>query len=67
MTTFLMKEQMMRCDHCKYRFSWDCEYYRVSNDYICDRFDLDFSTLTEREKESIQRRLMLKGADGETD
>lgn len=55
----------MRCDHCKYRFSWDCEYYRVSNDYICDRFDLDFSTLTEREKESIQRRLMLKGADDE--
>ena len=53
----------MRCDHCEHRFSWDCEGFRVSNDCICDRFDLDFDTLTEREKESIQRRLMLKGAE----
>lgn len=50
----------MRCDYCEHRFSRDCEYYRVSNDCICDRFDLDFNTLTEREKESIQRQLMLK-------
>ena len=55
----------MKCDYCEYRCSWDCEDFKVSNDYICERFRLDFDTLTEHEKKAVQRQLMMKGIDDE--
>ena len=48
----------MRCEHCEYRYSWDCEEWQVSNDYICKEFKLDFDTLTDKQKKEIQKRLM---------
>lgn len=48
----------MRCEHCEYRNSWDCEEWRVPEHHLCERFKLDFDTLTERQQKQIQRRLM---------
>ena len=48
----------MRCEHCEYRNSWDCEEWRMPEHHLCERFKLDFDTLTEQQKKQIQRRLM---------
>lgn len=55
----------MRCDYCDWRNSWDCEDYKVANEYMCDNFKLDFSVLSENQKEIIQRYFMLidRGVD----
>ena len=51
---------MMRCDYCEYRNSWDCDdgWGRVSNNQLCEEFKLDYSTLSDVQKEEIQKRLM---------
>ena len=51
---------MSRCDHCRGRNSWDCDdpYYRVSEHNMCENFDLDFSTITDEQKETIQKIIM---------
>lgn len=51
---------MSRCDYCEYRNSAECEYVgdRVANDVVCSDFKLDFDTLSDREKKTIQKRLM---------
>lgn len=51
---------MSRCDHCVYRNSWDCDdgWNRVSDDTLCESFKLDYDTLSDRQKEEIQRRLI---------
>lgn len=48
----------MRCDHCEYRGSWDCDDHRLRDSVLCASFKLDFSTLSERQKREIQWRLM---------
>lgn len=53
----------MRCSHCEYRYSWDCEDWWKSDDYLCDRFKLDFDTLTDLQKELIQTQLMGESYD----
>ena len=47
---------MSACDHCTYRHSWDCDdgWNRRKN---CSEFKLDFDTLTEKQKKTIQRIL----------
>ena len=55
----------MRCEHCEYRYSWDCEDWWVSDDKLCNDFKLDFDSLTDKQKKEIQKRLM--GANNETD
>lgn len=52
----------MRCEHCEYRNSWDCGdgYNRINNNYLCNEFKLDFETLTDKQKISIQKILMEK-------
>lgn len=55
----------MRCEHCKYRYSWDCEDYWVNDNRLCKDFKLDFDSLTDKQKKEIQKRLM--GANNETD
>lgn len=48
----------MRCDHCEYRYSWDCEDYKLSDSVLCESFKLDFYSLSESQKREIQKRLM---------
>ena len=55
----------MRCEHCEYRYSWDCEDFWKSDNTFCLLFKLDFDTLTTAQKKEIQKRLM--GGDNETD
>ena len=56
---------MNRCDYCEYRNCAECEYVgdRVANDVICKDFNLDFDTLSDREKKTIQKRLMKGGKE----
>ena len=61
----MMGKELMRCEHCEYRYSWDCEDWWVSNSKICNDFKLDFDSLTDKQKKEIQKRLM--GANNETD
>ena len=49
---------MSRCDHCEYRNCVECEWSRIANNIICNNFKLDFDTLSDREKKTIQKRLM---------
>ena len=51
---------MNRCEHCEYRNSWDCGdgYNRIRNDTMCERFKLDFDTLSNEVKKQIQKRLI---------
>ena len=47
---------MSACDYCNYRYSYDCDdgYNRHKN---CENFELDFNTLTNKQKKAIQRIL----------
>ena len=56
---------MSRCDYCEYRNCAECEYIgdRVANDVVCNDFKLDFERLSDREKKTIQKRLMKGGAE----
>ena len=51
---------MNRCDYCRYENSWDCEdgWDRVRNDEICNNFVLEFSLLSKKQQEQIQKILM---------
>lgn len=51
-------------DHCVYRNSWDCEdgYCNCKN---CDRFKLDFDTLTKKQQKAIKRILSHEDEDEE--
>ena len=49
----------MRCDHCQYRNSWDCEdECRIEDNTFCNNFKLDFDTLNKKQKRIIQSQLM---------
>lgn len=47
-----------RCAHCAYRNSWDCEDYKIPDEYSCDRFRLDYDTLTPKQKKTVQHYFM---------
>ena len=48
-----------RCEYCEYRNGWECgDGYRIRNDTLCDRFRLDFDTLSDGVKKQIQKRLI---------
>lgn len=51
---------MSRCEYCEYRNCVECEDIldRVPNDIICRYFKLDFNKLSDKEKKTIQKRLM---------
>jgi len=51
---------MERCEYCEYRNGWECSdgCYRVPNDKMCERFKLDFDTLSDGVKRQIQKRLI---------
>ena len=56
---------MSRCEHCQYRNTWECGdgWNRRSNDTVCNDFKLDYDTLTDKQKKTIQKILMRE--DGE--
>ena len=47
---------MSVCEHCQYRYSWDCEDY-VKPKNGCKQFKLDFDTLTWKQQNAIRRIL----------
>lgn len=51
---------MGRCDYCANRNNWECGdgYNRIRNDYLCESFKLDFDSLPEKIKKSIQKSLV---------
>lgn len=53
----------MRCEHCEWRNSWDCEGFWKSDNTLCGLFRLDFDTLTAAQKREIQKRLMGESYD----
>ena len=48
---------MSACDHCNYWYSYDCDdgYNKHKNR---ESFELDFSTLTNKHKKTIQKFLI---------
>ena len=48
---------MAVCDHCRYRFSWDCDDGRPYPRKGCDEFELDFETLTKKQQKAVRRIL----------
>ena len=61
------RKKKMRCEHCEYRNSWDCEDGYISNNKMCREFVLDFHTLTDSQKNEIQKRLMNEGKNYEVE
>ena len=53
----------MRCEHCEWRDSWDCEDFWKSDSTFCLLFKLDFDTLTAAQKKAIQKQLMGESHD----
>lgn len=53
---FYWRCDMSACNYCKYRHSWDCDdgYNRRES---CGEFELDFSTLSNKQKKAIQKIL----------
>lgn len=52
------------CDNCKSRHTWDCDN-GWNRHKSCDEFELDFNTLNNKQKKTIQR--ILDGEDGNRD
>lgn len=48
---------MAVCDHCTYRYSWDCDDGFSYSERGCENFELDFQTLTKRQQKAIRRIL----------
>ena len=48
---------MAVCEHCRYRFSWDCDDGRPYPRKGCEDFELDFRTLSEKQQKAIRRIL----------
>ena len=47
---------MSACNHCKYRHSWDCDD-GWNTPKSCNEFELDYSTLSNKQKKAIQKFL----------
>lgn len=52
-----MAKKKCVCDHCKSRFSWDCDDGMAYPRGGCGSFSLDWATLTEKQQEAIRRIL----------
>ena len=48
---------MQVCDHCRYRHSWDCDDGYTYPKGGCGDFELDYSTLTNKQKKAIRKVL----------
>ena len=48
---------MAVCEHCKYRYSWDCDDGLPTPQNGCDSFELDFNTLSKKQQKAIRKIL----------
>lgn len=48
---------MQVCEHCRSRHSWDCDDGYAYPKGGCDNFELDYSTLSNKQKKTIKRVL----------
>lgn len=48
---------MAVCEHCKYRYSWDCDDGLSLPKNGCDSFELDFKTLSNKQQKAIRKIL----------
>lgn len=55
----------MVCEHCTYKYSWDCDDGRPYPKKGCDSFKLDFETLTPKQQKAIRRILSHEDDDDE--
>lgn len=54
---------MQVCEHCRSRHSWDCDDGHAYPKGGCDNFELDYSTLTNKQKKAIRRVLQNEERD----
>ena len=52
-----MAESKCVCDHCKSRYSWDCDDGMAYPRGGCKDFSLDWDTLSNKQKKAIQKIL----------
>lgn len=48
---------MSVCEHCKSRYSWDCDDGYAYPKHGCSEFVLDWDTLNQKQKKAIIRNL----------
>ncbi len=48
---------MAVCEHCRFRFSWDCDDGLPYPKKGCDSFELDFKTLSKKQQKAIRKIL----------
>lgn len=48
---------MAVCEHCRFRYSWNCDDGLPYPAGGCENFELDFSTLTKKQQNAIRRIL----------
>lgn len=58
-----MDEKKCVCDHCKSRFTWDCDDGTAYPMGGCSDFSLDWDTLSKKQKKAIQKILSHNGYD----
>lgn len=54
---------MSVCEHCQYRYSWDCDDGRPYPSRGCDEFKLAFETLNKKQQKAIRRILSQEKKD----
>ena len=47
----------MLCEHCKSRYSWDCDDGLAYPKHGCEDFELDWNTLSNKQKKAVIRNL----------
>lgn len=58
---------MQVCEHCKSRYTWDCDDGRPYPKGGCRDFELDWDTLTNKQKKAILRFLRNEERDDDWD
>ena len=52
-----MANEKCLCDHCKSRYSWDCDDGLAYPRGGCDEFSLDWDTLSGKQQKAIRKIL----------
>ena len=54
----------MVCEHCRFRYSYDCDDGHPYPRKGCDSFELDFNSLNKKQQKAI-RRILSQDEDDE--
>lgn len=52
-----MADEKCLCDHCKSRYSWDCDDGMAYPRGGCESFSLDWDTLSSKQQKAIRKIL----------